>query len=97
MLYIESKLGKVQFDTTIIHVAVNELLNNITGTDVLLQNILKIAARCKMHGISKIFVSSVLNTCKVLSGCEVQFWYKISVRVTVFTLLITITYQWIFV
>ena len=28
---------------------------------------------------------------------EVQFWYKISVRVTVFSLLITVTYQWFFV
>ena len=27
---------------------------------------------------------------------EVQFWYKISVRVTVFSLLITVTYQWFF-
>ena len=59
--------------TTIIHVAVNELLHNITGTEVKLQNILKIAARCKMHGISKIFVSSVLNTCKVLSDMVAKF------------------------
>ena len=62
---------------TIIHVAVNDLLNNITGTEVSLQNILKIAARCKIHGISKIFVSSVLNTCKVLSDMFTKFNFDI--------------------
>ena len=67
MFYIEPTLGEGQFDTAIIHVGINDLLHNTTGTEVLLQNILKIAARCKMHGIKKIFVSCVLNTHKVPS------------------------------
>ena len=67
LLYIEPTLGEGQFDTAIIHVGINDLLHNTTGTEVLLRNILKIAARCKMHGIKKIFVSCVLNTHKVPS------------------------------
>ena len=65
LLYIEPTLGEGQFDTAIIHVGINDLLHNTAGTEVLLQNILNIAARCKMHGINKIFASSVLNTHKV--------------------------------
>ena len=60
--YIEPTLGEGQFDRAIIHVGINDLLNNTVGTEVLLQNILKTAARCKMHGINQIFFSSVLNT-----------------------------------
>ena len=41
MFYIEPTLGEGQFDTAIIHVGINDLLNNTAGTDVLLQNILK--------------------------------------------------------
>ena len=51
----------------LIFLFLNDLLNNTAGTEVLLQNILKIAARCKMYCINKIFVSSVLNTHKVSS------------------------------
>ena len=54
LFYIEPTLGEDQLDTAIIQV----------GIKVLLQNILKIAARCKMHGMNKIFV---LNTGKVSS------------------------------
>ena len=62
LFYIEPTFGEGQFDTAIIHVEINGLLNNIAGTDLLLQNILKIVARCEIHGINKIFASSVLNT-----------------------------------
>ena len=58
LFYIEPTLGESQFDTAIINVGINDLLNNTTGTEVLLQNILKTAARCKMSGIDKIFVLS---------------------------------------
>ena len=64
---IELTLGEGQFDTSIIHVVINDLLNNTAGTEVLFQNILKIAARYKTHGIDKLFVSSILNTHKVSS------------------------------
>ena len=47
------------------------LLNNTAGTNVLLQSILKVAARCKMHGINKIFLSSVLNLFKI-SGDSIK-------------------------
>ena len=58
LFYIEPTLGESQFDTAIINVGINDLLNNTAGREVLLQNILKIAARCKMSGIDKIFVLS---------------------------------------
>ena len=66
MFFIESTLGESQFDRAIIHLGITNLLNT-TGTEGLLQNILKIAARCKTHIICKIFVSSVLHTGKVSS------------------------------
>ena len=52
---IEPILGEDQFDKAIIQVGINNLLIKITSTEGLLQNILKIAARCKTHGISKFF------------------------------------------
>ena len=54
------------FDIAVIHLGIINLLNT-TGTKGLLQNIVKITARCKTHGICKIFVSSVLHTGKVPS------------------------------
>ena len=77
LFYIEPALGKGQFDTAITHVGRNDL-NNTAGIDVLLQNILKIRARCKMHGINKIFVSSVVNTHKVSSDLIAQLNLDIS-------------------
>ena len=74
LFFIEPTLGEGQFDTAKIHVGINDLLNNTAGTDVLLQNILKIATRWKMHGINKIFVSSVLNTYKVSSDLIVKLF-----------------------
>ena len=68
LFYTQPTLGKGQFDTAIIHVGINDLLYSNAGIEVLLQNILMIAARCKMHVINKIFVSSVLNAQKVSSG-----------------------------
>ena len=64
--FIESTLGEGQFDIAIIYLGITNLLNT-TGTEGLLQNILKTAARCKTHIICKIFVSSVLHTGKVSS------------------------------
>ena len=77
LFYIEATLGEGQFDIAITHVGINDL-NNTAGTDVLLQNILKIRARCKMHGINKIFVSSVVNTHKVSSDLIAQLNLDIS-------------------
>ena len=67
LFYIQPSLGKGQIDTAMIHVGINDLLCSNGGIEVLLQNILMIAARCKMHVINKIFVSSVLNAHKVSS------------------------------
>ena len=55
---IERTFGEGQFDTAIIHIGLNDLLNYTTVTEVLLQNVLIIADRCKMHGISKIFLNT---------------------------------------
>ena len=45
LFYIRQTLEEGQFDTGITYVRINHLLNNNTGTDVLSQNILKIATR----------------------------------------------------
>lgn len=65
LFYIEATLGESQFLTATTHVGINDVFSNTTGTQVLLKNILRITARYRMRGISKIFVSSVLNTCRV--------------------------------
>ena len=78
MFYIEPRLGEGQFDTALIQVGINDLLNSTSGTDVFLQNILKIAARCKIHGINKIFVSSVLTTHEVSSDLMAKLNLDIS-------------------
>ena len=62
---LNQHLEKVSSRKKIIQVGINDLLNNTTSTEGLLQNILKIAARCKMHRVTKKFVTSVLQTCKV--------------------------------
>ena len=54
-LWTKPTLEESQFDTAIIQVGINDLLKNTTCTEDLLQNIVKIAASCKIHGISKIF------------------------------------------
>ena len=62
---LNQHLEKVSSRKKIIQVGINDLLNNTTSTEGLLQNILKIAARCKTYRVSKKFVKSVLQTCKV--------------------------------
>ena len=53
LFYVEGTFGK--FDTAKIHIGIHDVINNTAGTGSLLPNILKRAARWKMHGISKIF------------------------------------------
>ena len=65
LFHIELTLGEGQFETAITHVRINDLWNNTSGTEVSLQNILKISTKCNIHGINKIFVSNVLNTHKI--------------------------------
>ena len=48
LFYIEPKLGESKFDRAIIHVGINDFLNNTAGTKVLLENIFKIAVRYKL-------------------------------------------------
>ena len=78
LFYTEPTLVKGQFDTAIIPVGINYLSYSTAGIEVLLENILKIAARCKMHVINKIFASSVLNTHKVSSDLIGKFNLDIS-------------------
>ena len=62
LFYTEPTLGKSQFDPGKINVWKNDFLNKTIENKGLLQNILKIEARCKTYGISKVFVSKVLHT-----------------------------------
>ena len=98
LFYIGPTPWRGQFDTAIIHIGINDSLSNIAGTYVLLQNILNIAARCKMYGINKIFVSNVLNTDKFSSDLIAKLNLDISniCKITYFILLVTITYQTIY-
>lgn len=49
LFYVEPTFGEDQFDTEVIHVGINDVMNT-TVTGSLLQNILKREARYKMHG-----------------------------------------------
>lgn len=66
--YIEITIGESLFGTAIIHENINNVINNTTGEERLLQNILMEGNRSKVHHIGKIFVSSVLYTCNVSSN-----------------------------
>lgn len=49
LFYVEPTFGEDQFDTEVIHVGINDVMNT-TVAGSLLQNILKREARYKMHG-----------------------------------------------
>lgn len=60
--YVEPTLEQYSFNTAIIHVGVNDIINNTT--DELSKNIERIAAKCTSFGITKIIISSIVFTRK---------------------------------
>ena len=59
--YIEPTLETGFYDSAILHVGVNDLLNNKSPsrTDDLVSNLVKIVNKCKSFGVMDLFVSRV--------------------------------------
>ena len=65
--YIDIHLEDKSIDTVLLHVGVNDLLNdnNKSNVDNLMSNIHKIVEKCKRAGFRNIFVSSLVYTARV--------------------------------
>ena len=65
--YIDIHLKDKSVDTAILHVAVNDLLNDNSQSNVdnLMSNIHKIIEKCKRVGVRNIFVSDFVYTIRV--------------------------------
>ena len=59
--YIEPTLETGFYDSAILHVEANDLLNNKSpsSTDDLLSNLVKIVSKCKSFGVMDLFVSGI--------------------------------------
>ena len=59
--YIEPTLETVFYDSAILHVGVNDLLNNKwpSSADDLVSNLVKIVNKCKSFGVMDLFVSGI--------------------------------------
>ena len=65
--YIDIHLENKSIDTVLLHVGVNDLLNDNSKSNVdnLMSNIHKIVEKCKRVGVRNIFVSSLAYTTRV--------------------------------
>ena len=65
--YIDIHLEDKSIDTVLLHVGVNDLLNDNSKSNVdnLMLNIHKIAEKCQRVGVRNIFVSGLIYTTRV--------------------------------
>ena len=63
--YTDPTLEEGKFTTTVIHIGINDMLKNTSGANSLMQTILKISAKCKSNGITKLLTSNLLSTRKL--------------------------------
>ena len=68
LCYVDATLQDATYDArTIIHVGVNDILNNQSHnqTAQLISNLREIIAKCKSYGVKHVFVSGLLHTSKI--------------------------------
>ena len=71
--YVIPTLEKMSFDQALIHVGVNDFLNDDTlSHQIFLQNISSIAQKCKEKGVSEIIISSMVITERVNANIIVE-------------------------
>ena len=64
--YIDVTLEENNFEVTVIHVRVNDLLNSNNSVDKLLKNIYSIAEKCKSSGVKNVFISAMVKTTELM-------------------------------
>ena len=55
-----------KFDAAVIHIGINDILNDTSGAGNQMINMLKIPAKCQSQGITKLFVSNLFSIRKFL-------------------------------
>ena len=63
--YIDATLEENNFEVTVIHVRVNDLLNSNNSVDKLLKNIYSIAEKCKSSGVMNVFISAMVKNNRI--------------------------------
>ena len=65
--YIDIHLKDKSIDTVLLHIRVNDILNDNSQSNVdnLMSNIQKIVEKCKHAGVRNIFVTSLVYTTRV--------------------------------
>ena len=63
--YIDATLEENNFEVTVIHVRVNDLLNSNNSVDKLLKNIYTIAEKCKSSGVKNVFISAMVKNNRI--------------------------------
>ena len=63
--YIDVTLEENNFEVTVIHVRVNDLLNSNNSVDKLLKNIYSIAEKCKSSGVKNVFISAMVKNNRI--------------------------------
>ena len=67
LCYVDVMLQDATYNATIIHVGVNDILNNQSHdqTTQLICSLRKVSAKCKSYGVKHVFVSGLLYTSKI--------------------------------
>ena len=70
LYYVEPTLKSKKFDTTLLHVGVNELLNDESQDSVqnLLDNLKQISLKCKSAGVTRILISGIVVNKKLTNA-----------------------------
>ena len=64
--YIDVTLEENNFEVTVIHVRVNDLLNSNNSVDKLLKKIYSITEKCKSSGVKNVFISAMVKTTELM-------------------------------
>ena len=63
--YIDATLEENNFEVTVIHVRLNDLLNSNSSVDKLLKNIYSIAEKYKSSGVKNVFISTMVKNNRI--------------------------------
>ena len=63
--YIDATLEESNFEVAVIHVGVNDLINNNNSVDKLLKNTYSMAEKCKNNGVKKVLISGIVKNNRI--------------------------------
>ena len=92
--YIKPTLQENEFDTSVLHIGVNDVLKLGSNIDTVSRDIINIANYCKNYGVKQIFISGLTITMLLNASSIYQLNNSIQVLCyMVIDLLITTTYH----